>query len=275
MTKSDILHKMRGKSINRFTGAAAVTNLSLYESTEKAYTIISAGACSYILRIFGNERGDRMRLQKVNEHEIRCVLNNQDLEAHQITMKQLRYGTKETQDLFREIVSRAIAEYNFNAEGLPLMIEAIPMSPEELLLIISAVEDADELDPHFAEFAETELDADPAKNESRFLETENVEEIAPKVLVLHFKDIDEVVRFCRQVPLFEGRSLLYRCPEGGFYMSLTRPDGMSARDFSKFINSSSEFGTVIAESGILYARLMEHEEPVMKDPLIKLVNIRP
>ena len=215
-----------------------------------------------------------MRLQKVNEHEIRCVINSQDLEAHKITMKELRYGSKETKELFREVMTRAFSEYNFNAEGLPLMIEAIPMSPEELLLIISAVEDAEELDPHFAEYAEAEAESADAKPEARFLETEAAEETGIKAVVLYFKDIDEVITFCRQVPLYSGRSMLYRCEEGGFYLTLTRPEEMSVKEFNRFVNSSSEFGTVIAESGILYARLREHEKPVMEDPLVKLIRIR-
>lgn len=214
-----------------------------------------------------------MRLQKVNEHEIRCVINAQDLEAHQITMKQLRYGTKETQELFKEVVSKAIAEYNFNTEGLPLMIEAIPMSPQELLLIISAVEDAEELDPHFADFADVDAESDDRKQEPRFLEAEAVEALAIKAFVLWFRDIEAAARFCKHVPLYGGRSTLYRCPEGGFYMAVTRPDDMSAKDFNMFVNSSSEYGTVVPESAVLYAQLKEHGTPVMEDPLVKLVRM--
>ena len=213
-----------------------------------------------------------MRLQKVNEHEIRCVINAQDLEAHKITMKQLKYGAKETQELFKEVVSKAIAEYNFNAEGLPLMIEAIPMSPAELLLIISAVEDAEELDPHFADFSDADQENDDKRQEPRFLEAEAVEALSIRAFVMYFKDIESASRFCKHVPLYSGRSTLYRCPEGGFYMAVTRPDDMSAKDFNMFVNSSSEYGTVLPESAVLYAQLKEHGTPVMEDPLIKLVR---
>lgn len=94
-----------------------------------------------------------MRMEKINEHQIRCVVNNADLAMHKITTNELRYGSNEANELFRTMLDEASAQYNFNEEELPVMIEAIPMNSEELLIIISAVEDADELDPHFVKFS--------------------------------------------------------------------------------------------------------------------------
>ena len=215
-----------------------------------------------------------MRMEKINSSQIRIVITSQDLQEWKLSVREMKYGSRETTELFRQMLQKAAQQFSFNQEGLPIMIEAVPIGPEELLLIISAVEDAEELDPHFAEYAETETDSADVKPEARFLETEAVEEMGIKAFVLYFKDIDEVITFCRQVPLYSGRSMLYRCEEGGFYLTLTRPEEMSVKEFNRFVNSSSEFGAVIPDSGILYARLQEHEKPVMVDPLVKLIRIR-
>ena len=80
------------------------------------------------------------------------------------------------------------------------MIEAVPVSPEELLVIISAVEDAEELDPHFARFNE-DPEAAPAEQKTPKPETFYNPEAAAdalKVCVLSFSSIDEVMRFCHR-----------------------------------------------------------------------------
>ena len=42
---------------------------------------------------------------------------------------------------------------DFEADNIPLMIEAIPVSTESIILIITKVEDPEELDTRFSKFA--------------------------------------------------------------------------------------------------------------------------
>ena len=52
------------------------------------------------------------------------------------------------------MVQQASYEFGFDAENIPLMIEAIPMYPDTLVLLITKVEDPDELDTRFSTFSE-------------------------------------------------------------------------------------------------------------------------
>ena len=51
------------------------------------------------------------------------------------------------------MMQQANFEFGFEAEDIPLMIEAIPLNADCIVLIITKVEDPDELDTRFSRFA--------------------------------------------------------------------------------------------------------------------------
>lgn len=94
-----------------------------------------------------------MKIEKVNDHQIRCTLTKEDLADRELKLSELAYGTEKAKDLFRDMMQQASFEFGFEAEDIPLMIEAIPLNSECIVLVITKVEDPDELDTRFSKFA--------------------------------------------------------------------------------------------------------------------------
>lgn len=94
-----------------------------------------------------------MKIEKVNEQQIRCTLTREDLATRELKISELAYGTEKAKSLFRDMMRQAAYECGFEAEDIPLMIEAIPLSSECIVLIITKVEDPEELDTRFSKFA--------------------------------------------------------------------------------------------------------------------------
>ncbi len=94
-----------------------------------------------------------MKIEKVNDHQIRCTLTREDLADRELKLSELAYGTEKAKDLFRDMMQQASFEFGFEAEDIPLMIEAIPLNSECIVLIITKVEDPEELDTRFSKFA--------------------------------------------------------------------------------------------------------------------------
>ena len=92
-----------------------------------------------------------MRIEKINDKQIRCTLNQNDLKEREIEISELA--------LFRDLIQQASYECGFDAENIPLMIEAIPLLPEALILLVTKVEDPDELDTRFSTFTEEDWDS--------------------------------------------------------------------------------------------------------------------
>ena len=94
-----------------------------------------------------------MKIERINENQIRCTLTSFDLSARNINLVELAYGTEKARKLFREMIQKASNEVGFEAEDIPLMVEAIPLSSESIMLVITKIEDPEELDTRFAKFS--------------------------------------------------------------------------------------------------------------------------
>lgn len=94
-----------------------------------------------------------MKLERLSENQIRCTLNKADLADRELLLNELAYGTDKAKELFRDMMEQAADELGFEVNDIPLMIEAIPVSPDCLILIITKVEDPEELDTRFSRFS--------------------------------------------------------------------------------------------------------------------------
>ena len=107
-----------------------------------------------------------MRIEKVNDNQIRCTLTQKDLSNRHLKLSELAYGTEKAKMLFQDMMQQANYELGFEAEDIPLMIEAIPLSPEAIILIITKVEYPEELDTRFSKFSDMPEGYDEYPNEN-------------------------------------------------------------------------------------------------------------
>lgn len=210
-----------------------------------------------------------MKIEKVNDNQIRCTLTREDLASRQIKLSELAYGTEKAKTLFRDMMRQANYEFGFEAEDIPLMIEAIPLNPECIVLIITKVEDPEELDTRFARFAPSvteedgefddeneSSDSDEVMNLFRKLQTaeekpdkaessgsEKADEILTRVFLFH--SMQQVMNACNLIGKnYRGSSKLYKETISGCYvLSLTEHPGN--RDlFDRVCNVVSEYGAL-------------------------------
>ena len=123
---------------------------------------------------------DRMKIEKINENQIRCTLTKQDLTERQIKLSELAYGTEKVKMLFRDMMQQAAYEFGFEAEDIPLMIEAIPLSADTIILVVTKVEYPEELDTRFSKFSDPDseyLEEDMLLADSQNLPPEGADDI--------------------------------------------------------------------------------------------------
>ena len=97
-----------------------------------------------------------MKIEKLSEKQIRCILDKADLADRHLKLSELAFGTEKAKELFRDMMRQASYEFGFDAENMPLMIEAIPVSSECIVLVITKVDDPEELDTRFSRFTPDE-----------------------------------------------------------------------------------------------------------------------
>lgn len=99
-----------------------------------------------------------MKLEKLSDTQIRCTLSKEDLSQRQLHLSELAYGSEKAKELFRDMMQQASIELGFEADNIPLMIDAIPISNDCLVLVVTKVEDPDELDTRFSRFSKINVD---------------------------------------------------------------------------------------------------------------------
>ena len=137
-----------------------------------------------------------MTIEKINDHQIRATLTRDDFEDRHLRLAELVMGSEKARDLLRDLMQQAYIEHGFETdENFPLMIEAIPVSTDCLILVITRVEDPDEFEDRFSRFnklisndidMDFDSDADPVMEGED--EDEGSEEEDSKIMQL-FNDL--------------------------------------------------------------------------------------
>lgn len=65
-----------------------------------------------------------MKIEKLNDNQIRCTLTHADLAERQLKLSELAYGTEKAKSLFHDMMQQAAFEFGFEAEDIPLMIRS-------------------------------------------------------------------------------------------------------------------------------------------------------
>ena len=224
-----------------------------------------------------------MKIEKLNDNQIRCTLTQADLSARQLKLSELAYGTEKARSLFRDMMQQASFDFGFEADDIPLMIEAIPASSDSIVLIITKVEDPEELDTRFSKFTPygtpepTALDllnklegaegfidlfnkikeATSAPSASKPIVEDSKEEI--NLRLFSFDNIDRIIQAAKLLsPTYQGGNTLYFDDDASLYVLAITGSNQQTEDFNKICNMLSEYGTIERASSVTLAFLEEH-----------------
>ena len=248
-----------------------------------------------------------MKIEKINDNQIRCTLTREDLESHQIRISELAYGTDKAKKLFRDMMQQAQIQFGFEADNIPLMIEAIPVSTESIIPIITKVEDPEELDTRFSKFAPFKgnektdtVQLDGADNiidifqklyEAKVKSAQNKEKSASRntppadkdnaqmpdvnlIRLYEFDTLDYVIAAAHGLNgYFTGINTLYKDPADDIYKLVIHQSSISPEEFNKVCNILTEYGRGRAFTLSGEAYLTEHGELISTSALQQLVQL--
>lgn len=136
-----------------------------------------------------------MKIEKVNENQICCTLTREDLENRQIKISELAYGSEKAKMLFRDMIQQANSEFGFEANDIPLMVEAIPMAADSIILLITKVEYPEELDTRFSQFSDyDEEDYPELMNLEETIPEQGADDILGIFQKMHKESLDEITK---------------------------------------------------------------------------------
>mgnify|MGYP003228355365 CR=1 FL=1 len=210
-----------------------------------------------------------MKIEKLNENQIRCTLTHADLAARHLKLSELAYGTEKAKSLFRDMMQQASFDFGFEAENIPLMIEAIPSSADSIVLIITKVEDPEELDTRFSKFTPAD-NSDPLNSETlEKLQGAEAATSAPveeprqtdsfSIRLFSFSSLDGVIEAAKLIaPAYHGANTLYKDESAETFILALAPVENKLNEFNKICNMLSEYGSPEKADASVLAFLEEH-----------------
>ncbi|MCR5655081.1 MAG: adaptor protein MecA [Lachnospiraceae bacterium] len=200
-----------------------------------------------------------MKIERINDNQIRCTLTAKDLAARKIKVSELAYGSRKARSLFEEMMHQAEEELGFTADDLPLMIEAIPINADCIVFIITRVEDPEELDTRFSKFMpqvtreedDEEDDEEEISSTSfddflrRALGAEEVTEPVTVSVAFRFASLNDLILLANSLPEEAPcDSALYKDEASHEYiLYLPALSDDDTADIERFCGLLSDFGT--------------------------------
>ena len=239
-----------------------------------------------------------MKIEKINDNQIRCTLTHADLADRKIKLSELVSGTEKAKSLFQDMMKQASSEFGFEAEDMPLMIEAIPAPSDSIVLIITKVDDPEELDHKFSKFSSAFSSGVDKKHPSieKLVGAESMTELLEKIKdvalqsatqelkateeaflshmrLFSFSTLDCVIEAAHLLNgSFQGESTLYKDVPNDVYLLVLLADPHASAEFNKICNMLSEYGCAEKVPLTVYAFLDEHCEVIIPDDALQLLG---
>lgn len=227
-----------------------------------------------------------MKIEKVNENQIRCMLTREDLADRQIKISELAYGSEKAKRLFHDMIEQANYEFGFEVDDIPVMIEAIPLSGENIILQITKVEYPEELDTRFSKFSESSEDEsfDREDEKQLFSDVQRADDIPvqlqdEKKLVIanltkmfEAKSLEPLERVSHVLDgYYDGENDLYKDEAKNRFYILIKKSHHSPEEFNKVCNIISEYAVSKKYTAAAEAFLKEHGKCILKGSALQVL----
>ena len=237
-----------------------------------------------------------MKIEKIDDNSIKCTLSSLDLSSRNLNLRDMTYGSQAAKRLFNEMMQKAKEEVGFSIENTPLMIEAVPLQGGAVQLIISKVDDPEELDTRFSKFSAagsgqngwiSELATQILEGAQGLMkqlkETEEEPGVAEEkkesgdegIRLYRFRTLDRVIDAAKAVSYCDlGANSLYKAEDKkGYYLSL-HSKGDDIDGLNRAANLLLEYGERVNGGSATEAYYKEHmEQLIQENALQKLKTV--
>lgn len=222
-----------------------------------------------------------MKIEKVNSNQIKCVLSKTDLTSREIKVSELAYGTEKAQELFKDMMAQASDEFGFETNDSPLMIEAVPLSSDSIMLIITKVENPEDIEEKFSNLPVPNTrtfkkrDTSTTNDKPALLPSKaaTLADTANVFFVYRFDSLNHVTDASKRlVSMGIPESTLYKdAKENQYYLTLVSGD---ANKINPLLLKGliAEYGEAISAKKSVLSYYKEHMKTLIKEDAITILS---
>ena len=184
------------------------------------------------------------------------------------------------------MLQRASHEFGFNAGALPLMVEAIPLPNESIVIIITKVEDPEEVDTRFSKFSTYSKEVDfndmnfnkfnlmaGAKPQEFFPSKDVSKDEESYQSTFSFSGLDKVIDAAHlSANSYKGESSLYKHKTNGNYILSLKGNVEDAQSYNKTCNILTEYGIKLLSNYSSEAYYEEYFDIIIKNNALDMLS---
>ncbi len=249
-----------------------------------------------------------MKFEFVDENKIKIEITKEDLEERELKIVELAYGSDKARDFFQEVMELAYEELGFDVNNIPILVEAVPVSLEEINIFVTKVTNPDDLEQKLSHLPVEKMkkqnidldilrekleeakenifndlskrkaiNLDPtAKEEKEPKKTEEIKEEKPVkkssfLTIFSFDSIDTTAFATKRIPsdiTFKSQLILNN---ERFYLTLEAKK-VDSEEFSKIEDRLFEYGEKHISTVESKQLLVEHGEIIIKKDAINVLS---
>ena len=236
-----------------------------------------------------------MKIERINDNQIKCTLSRSDLQDHELKLSELAFGTEKAKALFQDMMEEANERFGFEANDNPLMIEAIPVNPDCIILLITKMNHPDEIDERMNSYQDEESDGGDSDSylshdssqtlRQAFREMEQIRrnhavkqqapDKTPELAIFDFGTLDDVIAVARLIDVIHlPDSALYYSRRDELYYLVIHFDEIDAAFIPSILSTLHEFGNECQNLPAIEAYFTEHCDVILREEAVeKLASI--
>jgi len=196
-----------------------------------------------------------MRIEKLNDKQIKFILSKKDLHSRNIKLDELAYGSDKARGFFKDIMQEAYEKYGFDANNVPLMIEAVPSSDQDITIVVTKVNDKSK--------GESQVKKGPKIDHKR--------PVKSPYMIYTFKSLDDVTNLAARLRgVYFGTNSLYKYKDE--YYLLLHKNGVHRKSYAHIRAILLEYGTYKPSTSLSRNFLIEHAEHIVENDAIEILG---
>lgn len=221
-----------------------------------------------------------MKIEKLNDFQIRCTLTAEDLRRNQVGITDIAFCSDKAKSLFKDMMQHASEDYGFDLRNASsLMVEMRAVSPDNLVLTITRITGAEDVSRFMAGLSSGFPGAvngfsDAAGQEGKRSHMEKYKSLLEKafrypnpqetetaegVRSFRFDSLDDVIAASKAAGArFSCINSLYRFGSGNNYQLIIHCEKDNQAEFNNVCESISEYGLSLTCTPATENYLKEH-----------------
>lgn len=245
--------------------------------------------------------GAFMKFELIDENKIKIEITKDDLVERDMKIVELAYGSDKAKEFFHEVMELAYEELGFDVNNVPILVEAVPVSLEEISIFVTKVTNPDELETKLSQMpqeniikdkrnididtlrkkleeAKENIFKDMTKKPDMPKSAEDInkvvekseKEFKPNIIIFSFKNIDTVSFATKRIPSqIDFKSSLVQSDDR-FYLTLEA--NKNEDELLNVENFLYEYGDKHISTLESKHYLIEHGEVIIKNDAIKILS---